>query len=215
MNIVTFTAIVIIVVVLLFILLLNKETNYNYPSHIVIIRHGEKPLDKKDFFLDSKGKDRAFLLSDWVKNTVPTFAGQVAAIYTPDPGPFSEDSRPRQTVSLAAFDNNISIIGRYRYFETEKAAEEILSNEYLKDKVVLVCWEHTCIQKLVDSLLRQNYNSQTSLPFWQSNDFSTVVVLTKKDDVYNISLTCEGLLPGDDEICAQTPIIKEQTCTTF
>lgn len=188
------------------------------PSHIVIIRHGEKPKgDKKneiskDNFLNAKGKTRATALVDWVQNTVPqtlTGGNPIVATFSPDPGPFGEDSRPRQTVSPTAFALDLPLYGKSRYFETDSAAKEILGDPYYSGRAVLVCWEHTCIQKLVESLCGQK------VPYWQSVDFSSVILLTQTQSGYQISFSCESLLSGDDEACKTYTDYKSQTCTVY
>ena len=128
----------------------------------------------------------------------------VDAIYTPVPEDSGKDSRPRQTISLAAFYNDLSIFGTAKYFEIDFATNEILGNSFLENKTVLVCWEHTSIQALVKGLTGEK------VPFWMSEDFSTVIILQRQGDKYKISFSCEDLLPGDQKECDTYGIKRKQ-----
>src|SRR4029078_10041063 len=129
LSIIITTVVITIIVIMLFCYVMisyyepqTTKLNCKGPSKILIIRHGEKPEDKEDFFLSDQGKERAVGLIEWVKDN------KIDEIYTPEPILSGRDSRPRQTVSLAAFYNNIPIMGTYSYFENKGAAQQILCN---------------------------------------------------------------------------------------
>lgn len=194
----------------------DNQNDLFRPNKIYIIRHGEK--NPNEFYLNSQGKERALLLVDFIRKINPV------ALYTPVPRNNGDDFRPRQTIEPASFELNIPIYGNYYSFQTEDAVQEIFSKESWHGKVIFICWEHTCIQKLIQSLIEGNSNetfskfnekfNETFENVWNSDDFSTVYILDY-DEVngkYSISKSCENLLSNDSEICSSNNLLGEQAC---
>lgn len=209
--------------VVMFYIFFGHRRHY-WPSVIVLFRHGEKTTGSN--FLNEKGKKRAEALVKWIGSTVPkeyTNGVPVAATYSPLPGPFGEDSRPRQLISPATFALDLSIYGTKRYFDTGAAADEIIGNPYLENRPVVVCWEHGCTQKLIHALLARApgkvvFDPKTTggfVPIWQGSDFASVVVFTMNGTELTVSFGCENVLPGDAEECSTYNQPGVQTCKVY
>lgn len=223
-NFIIFITVIAVIVAIAIILYVKHMTYYYWPSVIILFRHGEKTAGSN--FLNEKGKKRAEALVKWIGTTAPkefTDGVPVSATYSPLPGPFGEDSRPRQLISPATFALDLSIYGTKRYFETEESADEILGNPYLENRPVVVCWEHGCTQKLLHALLARVpgkviFDSKTTpgyIPVWSGSDFASVVILKKNGADVTVFFGCENVLPGDAEECATYKQPGIQTCKVY
>jgi hypothetical protein len=204
----------VIIAFIIIIIILSSRKTYYLPSHIIIIRHGEKSKRHPNNHLDHQGKDRAVKLPLWLHNNIHKLTGKninnVAAIYTPLPRNNGGDFRPRQTVELTSFRYNIPLYGTKYSFQTDEASDEILSNPQWQGKVLLVCWEHTCIQKLMGDLMEKINGHRIMMPYWEGKDFSTVFVIDTKNG--KVMRSCQDIFKNDRMNCELSNKIKTQTC---
>ncbi len=176
------------------------------PSHILLIRHAEKPLGEavpngidEDGILDResltpRGWQRAGAL-------VPFFAGpddRLGSSRLPRPthlfasqvGPQSSSRRPAQTIGPLAGRLGLSVDTRFQKGEIDQLAAAIGAIP----GVVLVSWEHHLIGALAGSLLGQ---APGTLPIWPDDRYDVVWVFSTGGGSIRFRQVAQELLVGD------------------
>lgn len=193
-----------------------------YPSKIVIIRNAES----ENGILSKAGIIRSQALASWTSPGVDgipipvniqqgpgallkfTDNKQVAAIYTPIPT--ETDQSQVLTSAATVFNLRIPVYTISKKNDTAGLLAHIYSNPLVQDKVVLIIWDHTCIQQLMAEL-------GMKAPLWTDNNYSRVYVSDILTDPQYI-LACEnfdnveGIQSKDSVICAEPLIFKNQIC---
>jgi hypothetical protein len=167
------------------------------PANIFIIRHGEKIKSK--IALDCNGILRSTYIPDMVINLNEQGYGIHCIVTTND----YSSMHQQQTVMLASWLYSIPLFIYGVSSECEIAIQTIFSNPYFSGKTVLLCWEHTCIQELVQNIITigakvkgldnyvfKNPNGTSELPYWDTNNYRSVFHF---DNDLNFSINEERL----------------------
>ena len=163
------------------------------PSKVIIIRHGEKPLEsigaggnKELTGLAPAGKDRAIQLARlFSKENVPD------VIYAMHPGRGDDSTRPHDTVkpladALGYSESDPSRFNnRFTVDELDALVKEVQDPKN-DGKTVLICWEHKRIlgnpKKGIGSLVEAfGYpwtKKDPAHPKWDTCDFDRMLVLS-------------------------------------
>ena len=123
------------------------------PAQVILIRHGEKPLDDKNMSLSENGSQRAKALAllfekrpELKKSWVPT--ALFASAYIPGNG----TKRPIETLTPLSETLHLKIDSSYARDDYEKLAQSILTNPMFDKKTIMISWVHTFIPKLAKAL---------------------------------------------------------------
>lgn len=117
------------------------------PSQVLIIRHAEKVHDGIELSL--KGRERAAALVPYFLGST-SFLTPPAVIYAARATKEHPSVRPLQTVAPLAKELNIKINQDFDPKQFALMVESIKMNPGYKDKVILICWEHSVIPKIVE-----------------------------------------------------------------
>jgi len=152
---------------------------YATPSEIIIIRHADKL--KQNYTgpaIDPTGYVRAVRFAFYFLDHF----GQPNDIVTTNPSRGkSRLASIRELQTIAPLVNIIqqkdpeiehNIYAPYLAKEYSKLANFLLTNKRFDDQLVLICWDHTSIPKLVNLLGVTDH-----LPNWPSEDFDSVYIL--------------------------------------
>ncbi len=153
------------------------------PKKIIIIRHAEKPLDKKNNRLSPKGYSRAGALG-------PCFIsmfGTPQTIYAAKPKDKTSSMRPIETVTPLSSLTNTPIYHPYTADEITELVKDIYNNQKHENGLVLICWSHDNIQKLCQLL------GYTYAPEWDATTFDQYWVLENG----KLKIIPQKLLYGD------------------
>ena len=109
---------------------------------VIIIRHAEKPSDKKEKNLDQKGYERAAALA-------PYFFGRdifkdlkISVIFAQAPNKTDLSMRPIETVTPTSKLLDLPINKDFTHDKVQQMVDFINTDKSCNNKVVLVCWEH-------------------------------------------------------------------------
>ncbi len=165
------------------------------PAQVVLIRHGEKPDQGND--LSEVGYQRAKLLPNFFNtNAIVKEFGPPIAIYAMAPSEEDGSLRPIETVTPLAesLDPKLDIQKEYKKKDIEPLVSDILSNKSYEGHMVVICWEHHMIPKIVKQFGWKN------APQWDDNVFDRAWVLGFTDDqVSSFQNIPQNLLPGDSQ----------------
>jgi hypothetical protein len=94
----------------------------------------------------------------------------------------------KQTVILTSWLLGIPIFTYGDKKSQKKTINAIFNEKYFKNKNIIICWEHNCIQGLVQNIIEigpkvkgiKNYkfinpNGNSELPHWDTNNFDSVL----------------------------------------
>lgn len=160
-----------------------------FPPTILLLRHGEKPTDKTDIHLSSKGQQRAAALAPYLVSTygIPT------AIYAMGQKKATTSVRPIETMRPTATVASIPLITKYDKDSYRDMTKEILGNTAYAGKTIFICWEHNQLLKIAKKL----GVPKKSIPQWQSDDFDHIWRLTFASGSYGLQVIPQKLLFGD------------------
>lgn len=159
-------------------------------KQIIFIRHGEK-TKRDDVNLSPLGYKRAEKLVEYFINSksIP-IPDKIIAMKQSHK---ESSNRSYETVQPLAKHLNLKISDHYTREEIKEIAEYIKEHES-KNSVVLVCWEHSCIPKIVEKLLNLKHELNWGLDPESDEDtdnFTAVWVLEdyklsvyKQADIY-------------------------------
>jgi hypothetical protein len=144
------------------------------PARIILIRHAEKPANELDPNLSAEGQVRAQRLTTWLsEERVSGPKSAPAAFYAPEPGGRGGGVRCRQTLEPTARHLNLPIHTPHRPDEYQKLARQLLRDNSLNGKIVVVCWPHTELPGLAAAL-----GVKPEPPRWKDKDFDSAYVIT-------------------------------------
>ena len=123
------------------------------PARIIVLRHGEKPLDESNPHLSPEGVKRAGQLVAFITtDSAMTRLGPVAAIFATRTTKDDNGQRTQETVRPLAQALNLRIRTPWTGRQAAALAEAILANPKLAGKTILICWNHKMIPELVAAL---------------------------------------------------------------
>lgn len=197
-----------------------KKSSNKGPENVFIIRHGEK-MHKK-FALDCNGILRSTYIPDLVEDLNHKGFG-INVIVTMNN---YESMHVQQTVMMTAWLMDIPLFIYGEQHGQQVTIENVFKNPYYNGKNVLICWEHTCIQELIQQIINiapkakglSNYkfvnpNGDSGLPNWDHNNYQSVLHF---DDELNFKVfhesfnTCytednDTLVYGVSQMCQKVP----------
>lgn len=145
---------------------------------LIFVRHGEKP-DEGLGQLDCKGLNRALALPA----VIAAKYGKPDAVYAPDPGEQKDDRghayyyvRPLATVEPTAIQFGLPIQTPYGHSHTD-SLEKTLLDPSLRNRTVLIGWEHREIETMVRKIVAGYGGSASDVPKWKSADFDSIYVV--------------------------------------
>ena len=197
-----------------------KKSSNKGPENVFIIRHGEKM--KKKYALDCNGILRSTYIPDLVEDLNHKGYG-INVIVTMNN---YESMHVQQTVMLTAWLLDIPLFIYGEQNDQQVTIENVFKNPYYAGKNVLICWEHTCIQELLQQIINiapkakglTNYkfvnpDGNSGLPNWDHNNYQSVLHF---DDELNFEAfhesfnTCysgdnDTLVYGVSQTCQKVP----------
>ena len=163
------------------------------PARILIIRHGEKPVDKTDIHLSPRGFQRAQALTGLFTQQPQLLTyGRPAAIFAFNN--FGDGSeRGIETSTPLATTLGLPLNTNFRPDETQQIASFIFQTATLTGKMVMIVWRHSNIQDLATALRVQN------APAWDKNVFDRIweINYSPQGQVVSFKDLPQHLLPGD------------------
>ncbi|HLM03035.1 MAG TPA: hypothetical protein VK400_18435 [Pyrinomonadaceae bacterium] len=142
-------------------------------TNIVIIRHGEKPDDKKNPALSIAGQERAHAYVVYFQN-FPSQSSPLKWNYLFATAESPESNRPFLTIQPLSGALGLSIDNSYKNADYPKLAGELLQNGIYDNTNVLICWHHGEILKLAEAL---GAPAGTLPPKWSGDVFGWVIQL--------------------------------------
>lgn len=197
-----------------------KKSSNKGPKNIFIIRHGEKK--DTDPSLDCNGILRSTYIPDLIEelnnkgygiNAIITMTSYVSM-------------HVQQTITLTSWLLDIPMFIYGEQNDQKITIENVFKNPYFTGKNVLICWEHTCIQEMVQQIINigpmvkglTNYrfvnpDGNSGLPNWGHNNYQSVLHF---DDELNFEAftesftTCysednDQLVYGVNQKCKKVP----------
>ena len=170
----------------------NNKLNSSYnifnnhsigPKNIFIIRHGEKNPNSLAKGLDCNGILRSTYIPLLIKNLNDKGYGINSFVSAYDYWHMHQE----QTVMFASWTLAIPLFLYGTQNNTDEMIIELFTNENYKGKNIIICWEHSCIQKLVKTIILYgsqakqipnykfiNEKGNSDLPYWGKNNFDSV-----------------------------------------
>ena len=197
-----------------------KKSENKGPENVFIIRHGEK-MHKK-YALDCNGILRSTYIPDLVEDLNHKGFG-INVIVTMNN---YESMHVQQTVMMTAWLLDIPLFIYGEQHGQQVTIENVFKNPYYAGKNVLICWEHTCIQELIQQIINiapkakglTNYkfvnpDGNSGLPNWGHNNYQSVLHF---DDELNFEAfhesftTCysddnDQIVYGVSQMCQKVP----------
>jgi hypothetical protein len=197
-----------------------KKSSNKGPENVFIIRHGEKM--KKKYALDCNGILRSTYIPDLVEDLNHQGFG-INVIVTMNN---YESMHVQQTVMFTSWLLDIPLFIYGEQNDQQVTIENVFKNPYYNGKNVLICWEHTCIQELLQQIINiapkakglANYkfvnpDGNSGLPNWDHNNYQSVLHF---DDELNFEAfhesfnTCysddnDQLVYGVSQMCEKVP----------
>jgi hypothetical protein len=161
------------------------------PAEVLIIRHGEKPLEGHD--LSPQGYARAAALPQlFLQDTRLLQFGKPVAIYAMT-APADRSNRTIETVTPLAAALGLNLNTNFVRPEIDDLTHEILNNPDYEGKTVLICWEHKMIAGIAQAL------GVTPTPdSWSGSVFDRVWKIDFENGrVMKFENLAQKLLPGD------------------
>lgn len=167
------------------------------PANIFIIRHGEKIKSK--FALDCNGILRSTFIPDLIEDLNKKNFGIHSIITTYD----YNSMHQQQTVMITSWLFSIPLFIYGDSTECQIAIQTVFTNPYFNGKTVLFCWEHTCIQELLQNIISigvkrkglnnyvfKNPEGTNELPYWDTNNYKSIIYF---DEELNFNVMEEEL----------------------
>ena len=182
---------------------------------IVLIRHGEKPVDGLGQ-LTCLGWNRALALP----KVLLTRFGTPAAIFAPNPGDEVNDDgqfysyvRPLATIEPTAVQLGLPVKAQLSYHDIASLQADVTEAPYA-NSTVFIAWEHEEAVRFAQQMLRSFGQDPSAVPPWSDDDYETVYVFhitvpreqmsTRK--VLYFRMEKEGLEGSLSSTCAKVPM---------
>ena len=144
------------------------------PARVILIRHAEKPDDAKNQHLSDEGRDRAQRVVKWLsEGKVLDTNGAPAALYAAAPTARGRSVRCVETLEPTALNLGLTIRTPYQADDYARLAHDLLHDETLRGKNVVVCWVHDYLPQFASSL-----GVKPAPPKWKGEDFESAYVVT-------------------------------------
>jgi len=155
------------------------ETRDRSVETLVLVRHGEKPVDGLGL-LTCKGLNRALLLPDFFAANferpghilVPNPAVKVTEIH--GNGQRYDYVRPLLTIGPTAVRFGVPINTQLPYNDPGLLADTLLDPQYHND-TIYVAWEHSNLFAFAEIVLKRLHDP-TPVPLWPDSDYDTFYV---------------------------------------
>jgi hypothetical protein len=197
---------------------LFKKSSNKGPENVFIIRHGEKIKSK--FSLDCNG----ILRSTYIPNLVENLNHKGYGINVIVSMNNYQSMHVQQTVMLTSWLLDIPLFIYGEQQQQQITIENVFNNPYYNGKNVLICWEHTCIQELIQQIINiapkvkglTNYkfvnpDGNSGLPNWGHNNYQSVLHF---DDQLNFEVFTESFTTCYSDDNDQLIYGVVQTCLT-
>ena len=164
----------------------------NATETIVLVRHGEKPLEQAHGQLDCEGLNRALALP-----AVLARYGHPAAIYAANPASQTAEGNISPWAARYSYVRPLATIEPYAIqlgmpVDAQIAATDIhgLERELLKpafaNALVVVAWEHLEARRFAESMLQTFNETKSDVPHWLNSDYDTVYVFRLTSDAQGL-----------------------------
>lgn len=173
------------------------------PLNVFIMRHADR--QKNQVSLDCNGIYKSTFIPDMI-DKLNSMDYNIDYIITANPNITDGSMHIEQTVLLTSWLLNIPLFIFGSSKEYENTIQQIYSNKIFNGKNILICWQHTCIQGLLYSLLTigpqvKNIPNQSfltksnilALPYWNEDNYQTVIHIDEEfnETIYNSGIkTC-------------------------
>lgn len=144
------------------------------PSHVIIIRHAEKPENEdEDNTLSAEGERRAVALVNYVKKSPDMKKmGLPQFIFAASPKKEGSSIRSIQTAIPLSKDLNININTDYTRDEYDGLVKELLTNSKYNKKTIFIVWAHKRIVKMARALGAKDTPDE-----WEDDEYDRAWVL--------------------------------------
>lgn len=159
-----------------------RNSNTKGPTNIFVIRHGEKINNK--FALDCNGILRSTYIPDLIENLNNKGFGINVIVSMNN----YLSMHVQQTILLTAWLLDIPVFIYGEQNSQQITIANVFNNPYFNGKNVLICWEHTCIQELIQQIITigpkakgltnyqfKNPDGNSELPFWNGNNYQSIL----------------------------------------
>ncbi len=174
------------------------------PSHILLIRHGEKPDSGPE--LSPQGWERAKALPAMFDRQPYKDFGVPAALFgmgakeksALEGGNENSDDttsvRAIQTLKYVGERFGLPVIDKYRKGDEQELADYLRNDKSLDGKFVVICWEHKALSDLANDF------GVSPVPKYPGDHFDRAWLLTMDGEkVQSFQNLPEKVLPGDDQ----------------
>ena len=164
----------------------------NATETIVLVRHGEKPLQEAHGQLDCQGLNRALALP-----SVLGRYGKPDAIYAANPAAQTAEGnitpwaarysyvRPLATIEPYAVQLNMPVDAQIAATDIHGLERELLQPKYA-NSLIVVAWEHLEARRFAESMLQTFNETKTVVPHWLNTDYDTVYVFRLHADAQGL-----------------------------
>lgn len=166
-------------------------------SHILLIRHGEKPLSQTETSLSVAGQARSMAYVVYFQN-FEINSQPIKIDYLFATAPTDHSNRPYLTIQPLAQQLGVKINNQFNNTDQDIAAlvNFLLEEQQLNNSNILVCWHHERLLEMAAALGALN----GTLPAdWSPENFGWVILLTydAKGKVISSTVIEEKLMFGD------------------
>ena len=163
--------------ILLFLVLPTQEPAHSpvpRPAQIILIRHADKPADRKDPHLSRAGVQRAERLVPFI-TTNPTMNrfGLPVAVFATRTTKDDNGQRTQETLAPLARMLQLPVQTPFLGKDYAALANLILANPAYAGKTVLICWNHEEIPQLAAAL-----GVTPEPPKWRGSAYDLVYVIS-------------------------------------
>jgi hypothetical protein len=163
------------------------------PAQIILLRHAEKPDDKAEVHLSSRGRERAQALVALLGRHSPfTTNTPVAALYATRVTRHDRSQRTGETLAPLGQDLGLPVNTAFGSGEYASLAQSILRNATYRRQTVIICWTHDEIGKLAEAL-----GVKPGPPRWKDKVFDRLWVIRLENGGATLRDVPQRLLAGD------------------
>jgi len=157
----------------------RSQTSQDNGETIVLVRHGEKPLDGLGQ-LTCKGLNRALALPSLLIGRY----GTPDYIYAPNPSMQVSDGkkeptysyvRPLATIEPTAIRLGMPVNTQIGFLQITELQQALLQPAY-EHSLIFVAWEHLKLYDFAKQMLQSYGSAPAELPEWPNDDYETIYV---------------------------------------
>ena len=139
------------------------------PAQVILIRHGEKPENKKDPHLTPAGRRRAVAWKDFFSSRDP----HPVALFAPKPSQQHPSVRPIETLEPLGQSLHLTVETPTESGDHANLARTIRSGARYENKTVVICWVHQSLPDLAQELGVKHPPAE-----WGAENYGTAWVLS-------------------------------------